>query len=115
MSGVQQFQNNGAPFHRVDGSVVLTGEIIEPTPKELRQFAYKLKPVGMRSFSEPLPVVTQPSTPSPRKRFTLAAAAEETPEKKAGWPLSMSTELYLRIAPDGKYAELARTILGRSE
>lgn len=96
------YRNTGAPFWRTNAAgedvvEVPKGHVLEPTPRELKQFGYKLEPVGEQPAATdkvvgPLP---QPLPPLPKE-----------------WPLKMRPELYLELHPDGVHADLARRLTG---
>lgn len=95
------YRNTGAPIPRdtPDGGLIFVpkGAVFEPTPREIKQFAYKIVEVG----EEPKPTdVMAPAMPAP------------LPTLPPEWPLSMRPELYVKIHPEGKHAALARIILG---
>ncbi len=86
-----KYRNKGAPFTRDDGSEWASGEVCVPTENELRRRRYKLRAVV--------------NVPTPQAAAISQAGSE-------GWPLQMQPNVYLRLHPTGKHAELARQLLG---
>ncbi len=81
--------NTGAPFQRGDGTRWLRGEKYVPSENELAQRAYKLLPV--EDIDAPPP-----------------ANAGGGDDGEGGWTLPMDPQKYLRLHPNGPYADLAR-------
>jgi hypothetical protein len=93
------YRNTGAPFWRGDGPLAIEvpkGHVFEPTDRELRQFGYKLEPVGEKPGATDSVVGPPPVPPPPLPKE---------------WPVAMRPELYLQLHPDGVHADLARRIV----
>jgi len=101
-------ENRGAAFQRADGTTVLKGDVFEPTARELRQWAHKLRPaeVGARSM-HPADFAHLGSVPD-APAAALPGAAEQA--LVPAWPMTMVPARYLELYPDGPHAEQARAL-----
>ena len=84
-----RYTNVGPAFPRDAGGRVERGEIFEPTERERRVWGFQLQAVK----------------PEP-KVLPVASGTH------AEWPMQMSPEKYLKIAPNGDHAALARALTG---
>lgn len=97
-----KYENMGAPHHRPDGSIVDTGQVFEPTERELLTWGRKFRLVEGQAVPESgttVPTSTQATKPS-----------ERVPDSR--WKLTMHPDLYLKLHPDGVHAATARLVLG---
>jgi len=94
------YRNIGAPHHRSDGSIVPPGSVFEPSPLEIRQLEYKLVYVG--------------DTPDP-KDHVVGPVVPPPPPLPKEWPITMRPELYIKLHPTGRHADLAKRLLGIEE
>ncbi len=82
------YRNTGAPIPRegAGGEIVFVpkGAVFEPTPREVKQFAYKIVEVG----EEPKP-----------GDFVVGPPPMPLPPLPSEWPLSMRPGTTARIAP----------------
>ncbi|KKN44575.1 hypothetical protein LCGC14_0691790 [marine sediment metagenome] len=99
------YRNRGARFPRDDEQGHWeTDAVHEPTEHELRTRAHKLVAV---SALDPEYVES-----------VSATLAEEVIDPSTGlaeWPIQMRPEMYVRLHPEGKHADLARAHVAQAE